>query len=415
MDKINTVKNNTDESSIGNSKQPLIHTMSEDIETLKHNLSKAKPAPKNLPPKEGTVLYPPKDLPIASPASPAPVKKPQALSESPFVPFANKQKPETGPQKPSGPAQQKTIFVRPENNLPPIVRLARQKAPASANLIPKEQKTPTYRPASPQLPLRRSSSEASHRGEQAGLAGVRPQTNPQAPGPSAFKKILTIVFLAAFAFFAYYFLRPVLNKPAVVLPPPAEIPDSLVADAKNMSVSADFNSGLMFSVRKYLEDNKNRTDVYGASRLIIKNIAGTEILKIENLKDFLGVNLPTGFLGAVDKNYSLLAFDYPKNNYLRLGLVFKIVKPEIIGQEASSWEPKIFGDLSPLLLGAPAFYDPAKNFGSNTYLGASVRYLSLGEARTALNYAIDKNKTFFLIATSKEDIYYLIEKTAKNQ
>lgn len=406
MDKINTVKNNTDESSIGNSKQPLIHTMSEDIETLKHNLSKAKPAPKNLPPKEGTVLYPPKDLPIASPASPAPVKKPQALSESPFVPFANKQKPETGPQKPSGPAQQKTIFVRPENNLPPIVRLARQKAPArlgevaakraSANLMPKQEKT---------------------------LIGALPQMSSRtpvnkielAPSSSAFKKILMAGVAAAFAFFAYYFLRPVLNKPAVVLPPPAEIPDSLVADAKNMSVSADFNSGLMFSVRKYLEDNKNRADVYGASRLIIKNIAGTEILKIENLKDFLGVNLPTGFLGAVDKNYSLLAFDYPKNNYLRLGLVFKIVKPEIIGQEASSWEPKIFGDLSPLLLGAPAFYDPAKNFGSNTYLGASVRYLSLGEARTALNYAIDKNKTFFLIATSKEDIYYLIEKTAKNQ
>ncbi len=397
MDKINAVKNNTDESRIGNSKQPLIHTMTEDIETLKHDLSKDKPAPKNLPPK---------NLPVIPFVASASVKKPQALSESPFIPFADKQKPETGPQKSGGPVQQKTVFVRPEDNLPPIARLARQKAPAaSTNLIPKEEKTPAYRPASPQL----------QRGEQAGLVGVRPQTNSQAPGPSAFKKILTVVFLAAFAFFAYYFLKPVLNKPAVAPPPPAEIPPSLVADAKNVSISADFNSGLMLSIRKYLEDNKNRADVYGVSRLIIKNTAGTEILKIENLKDFLGVNLPTGFLEAVDKNYSLLAFDYPENNYSRLGLVFKIVKPEIIGQEASSWEPEMFGDLSSLFLGGPTFYDPAKNFGSNIYLDASVRYLSLGEARTALNYAIDKNKTFFLIATSKEDIYYLIEKTAKNQ
>lgn len=387
MDKISAVKNNTDESRIGNSKQPLIHTMAEDIETLKHDLSKDKPAPKNLPPK---------NLPVIPFAASAPVKKPQALSESPFVPFADKQKPETGSQKSGGPVQQKTVFVRPEDNLPPIARLARQKAPASANLIPKEEKT---------------------------LIGARPQVSPRAsanktesaPSSSAFKKILIAALLATFAFSAYYFLKPVLNKPAVAPPPPAEIPPSLVADAKNVSISADLNSGLMLSVRKYLEDNKNRADVYGASRLIIKNTAGTEILKIENLKDFLGVNLPTGFLEAVDKNYSFLAFDYPENNYLRLGLVFKIVKPEIIWQEASSWEPAMLGDLQPLFLGAPAFYNPAKNFGSNTYLGALVRYLSLGEARTALNYAIDKNKTFFLIATSKEDIYYLIEKTAKNQ
>lgn len=371
--------------------------MSEDIETLKHSLSKTKLASKNLPPK---------NLPITPPA---PVKSPQAFNEPPFVPFANKQKIVTEPQKSGGTGQLKTVFVRPEDNLPPIARLARQKTPASANLIPKEERTPAYRPA--------------------GLAGARPQVSSQslvnktesAPLPtgrqasSAFQKILIAALLAAFAFSAYYFIEPVLNKPAVAPPPPAEIPLSLVSDAKNVSISADLNSGLMLSVRKYLEDNKNRADIYGVSRLIIKNTAGTEILKIENLKDFLGVILPAGFLEAVDKNYTLLAFDYPENNYLRLGLVFKIVKPEIIGQEASSWEPEMFGDLSSLFLGGPTFYNPAKNFGSNTYLDTSVRYLSLGEARTALNYAIDKNKTFFLIATSKEDIYYLIEKTAKNQ
>lgn len=395
MDKISTTKNSADEPKIGNSKQPLMRTMAEDIETLKHDSSQTRPAPKNLPPK---------DLPVASPAPPAPVKKPQAFGEPPFVPFSGKQKPEAAPQKSGAPVLQKTVSVRPEDNLPPIARLARQGPVSSANLMPRAESSRVF--SRPNAPI---------------SAGIAPKTNPPAPTEKPkqnFTRILKNIFIAillgVFIFGVYRYVGPIFIKPSNVLPP-LEIPPSLVADAKNVSVSAELDSGLMLSVRKYLEDNKNRADVYGASRLIIKNTAGTETLKTEDLKDFLGINLPAGFLEAVDKNYSLLSFNYPENNYLRLGIVFKINKPEIISQEASSWEPAMFGDLSPLFLGAPAFYDLAKNFASNVYLGASVRYLPLGKPGTALNYAIDENKKFFMLATSKEDIYYLIEKTAENQ
>ncbi len=384
MDKTNTIKNNAGDSRVGNSKEPLIHTMVEDIEMLNHDLPKAKTALKNLAPK---------DLPVKQEAS-APPKKPQAASEPPFIPFGNRQKPETAQPKPVEAVRQKTDFVRREDNLPPLVRLIRQGAPKSANLMPKSEK---LQGAAPMF-IRKSPAEIPKGGRR-----------------DVWKNIFIIIFSVALIFSAYYFLKPIFNKPATVILPPAEIPASLVADVKDVSISADFSPELTLIIRKYMESNKNRADIYGASRLIIKNARETEILKIENLKNFLGINLPPEFLQAVDKNYTLLSFNYPENNYLRFGLVFKIIKPETIERAVLNWEPAMVGDVSPLFLGAPAFYVPDKNFASNAYLGASIRYLPLGEAHTALNYAIGKNKTFFMITTSKEDIYYLIEKTTKNQ
>ncbi len=109
------------------------------------------------------------------------------------------------------------------------------------------------------------------------------------------------------------------------------------------------------------------------------------------------------------EDYDLVVFNYPKNNYLRMGIALKVKDPDLAVSLAKEWEPAMFIGTNSFLFDASGYYNNSKVFDQSNYKNASIKYLSLGKNNLALNYVVDKNKKIFLFATSQEDIYYLID------
>lgn len=262
--------------------------------------------------------------------------------------------------------------------------------------------------------------------------GLLPNVSPSSPGSyklsdrkkiskgfgfgKILKYVLAVVAIAIVSYGIYYFLNPKSNSN---LPVATEypVPESLVPGIKQniftiLQTGSDFD--LSSSIKEYFRDINNDT-TKGVSRLVIKTNNNNEIkvLSIEDLESLLKISFPLSVLNSLDKGYNLIVFKDAPTNYLRLGLVFKVNDPVALAEQLSAWEPSMFTDTEPLFLGSPVFNNPAVGFGSNDYKGASVRYLPLGSVDAALNYATDKNKKFLLMATSKDDIFFLIDSVSQ--
>jgi len=221
-------------------------------------------------------------------------------------------------------------------------------------------------------------------------------------GSKVLKYLAIMLIIAAVSYGAYYFIK--VKNPVVVKDP---IPELLIPGLEQNELAADLNSDISIEIKKYFKNSSDAKHLE-ASRLLIKDNSGDKVLKVENFKKALGLAIPDNIIEALDKNYNLIAFNYPEKDYIRLGLLFKIAKPEAIAENAKNWELTMFSDLEPLFLGDSGIADPNGVFKSNVYMGSDIRYYPLGKDNASLNYAIDNNKKFFMIATSKNDIYYLI-------
>jgi hypothetical protein len=218
------------------------------------------------------------------------------------------------------------------------------------------------------------------------------------------KYVLAIAVIAAVSYGIYYFVA--LNKQGVN--PPETAGELLIQGAWPVELKKNSGEEAVGEIKKYFYGlGASRSP--GVYRIILRDESGDKILTKDDFEKTLGIELPSAIANALSKDYNLLAFFYPQKNYLRLGLIFKVNDSNALSRELSLWEPSMFKDAESLFLGSPVLSDPAAGFGSNNYKEASVRYLPLGYADTALNYAMDKNKKFLLVATSKDDIFYLIE------
>lgn len=301
---------------------------------------------------------------------------------------------------PVTPKSEALLGAKEEENLPPEARLAAQSglSPFSPNFdLQKAAQTNKPRPNDATSQLDRYEIISS--GEKTGY------------GLGRILKYAAIVAVLAIASYGVYYLA-LLKK---ISPATEQSSELLIAGASELDFQSDLNTELSGEIKKYFfapgEQNGSGPKSAGAYRLVIKNRDGTKVLKTDDLKKYLKLDFPPDVMGALDKDYNLLAFNYPQKNYLRLGLAFKIRDAGALLEELAKWEPSMFANLEPLFLDSIA--PSAAGFQSNAYNSVNIRYLPLGSADAALNYAIDKNNKFLLIATSKEDMYYLIDKISQ--
>lgn len=417
-----------------NSAKPLIRTMEDDIRSLRAipPQKNAQPdfsqAPKNLPigsktksgyfsdtDKKTMPEYKPfggKDS-LQRPASAEPINAAEKQGEAKITAGKPAEKtppvPETPPPvkkenfKPTPPKK----YFKPaeeEKDLPPEARLAMQESSFSIDLKEEIKKSPlsalgkNHKPGSLALPASSGATTEAKRVRTSSFIG------------NILKYLVLMILIILISYGIYfYFIKGNQNRPPVVK---EEIPELVVPGVRQYEIKTDFGAELASVIKRHIKDNGNSVST-GASRLIIKDADGAKLLKAGNFKEALKINIPASIESALDaESYNLLAFDYPSRSYERLGLVFKIKDSASISRLAGNWEPTMFQDLEPLFLGSTGFYVPAKSFNGNTYKEASIRYLTLGKEDAALNYGIDKDKKFFLLATSKDDIYYLIDKVS---
>ncbi len=220
-------------------------------------------------------------------------------------------------------------------------------------------------------------------------------------------KIAALVLLVAGLFYGtYYFVfkrNPAANIPVSSQP--------VLAGMKEFGIALDFNSNAMPEIKEYVKNNAASAE--NVSRIIIKDKAGGKTLKISDFGKVLGVIMPAKFLDNLLEDYDLVVFNYPKNNYLRMGMVLKVKDAELAAVLAKEWEPAMFIGTNSFLFDASGYYDNSKSFGAGSYKNASIRYLPLGKNNLALNYMVDKNKNLFIFATSQDDIHYLIDELEK--
>jgi hypothetical protein len=212
--------------------------------------------------------------------------------------------------------------------------------------------------------------------------------------------VLIIVGVAVGAYYLYVSRNPNVN------PPPTSIPaENYVSGVTEITIDTDWNANLSTAIRSYFSNSMPA----GLYRVILKDKSGNS-MGLENFKQRLNISLPDPVAGALEQDYNLIAFNYPEKNYLRLGLVFRPKKMFDISAIVKNWEPDMYKNVESVFMGDSGVYDPKKQFGGNSRNGFSIRYLPLGYENIGLNYAIDNEKSFLLIATSKDDIFSLIDK-----
>jgi len=431
---------NIEDLSNHNSNKPAIRTMENDLHSLKSGAS-----PKDIL-KDFTKV--PGNLPVGSPKPPS--AKIPPVAKPPEPPVSSSSIP-SGRSEAAGKSFPQQIFkpVKPsvsgvsapvspgENKSQPIVKKESIK-PFPDNIPDIKTERPAFRsrpyiragetqilPPGARLAVQSLAADFGSENKAAD-SGLSPNASLSSAGSykfsdqgrigrgSGFGKILKCVLAAvaiAIAFYGtYYFMKPKNNLPAVTeYPVPAPL---ITGIGQNIFTVFPAGSGfdLSSSIKEYFRNINNNTTA-GVSRLAIKTKSNNEIkvLSISDLESLLKVSFPSPVLNSLDKDYNLISFNYPAKNYLRLGLVFKINDPNALLQQLFLWEPSMFKDTEPLFLGSLILNSSAAGFKSNNYNGASIRYLPLGPDNAALNYATDKNKNFFLIATSKNDIFSLID------
>lgn len=218
--------------------------------------------------------------------------------------------------------------------------------------------------------------------------------------------ILIITGIAAGAYYLYITKKSITNPVPVIAPS-----ETFIAGATEATISADLNTDLNNEIRIYFSSVRPS----GIYRLILKDKAGQNSQGLESFSKNLNIILPDSVANVLEKDYNLIAFNYPEKNYLRLGFVLKAKNSFDVSVSIKNWETNMYKDLKPIFLDNSGVYEADKQFSDNKYNNFDIRYLSLGTENIALNYAIDNEKKFLLIATSKEDIFNLIDKIIKGK
>jgi len=151
-----------------------------------------------------------------------------------------------------------------------------------------------------------------------------------------------------------------------------------------------------------------------------KNETDKKMLSLQKALDAIGItdieegvnNLPNGFLQETTNNYNLFLFKTEKGT-LRYGLAIKINNEQTISELMEKWEKegsknkKITTVLKPLFGDDRNFEEVFSPLSTATYRNVKIRYVSLTDQETALDYFIHKNTLVF--ATSKDSTFLMID------
>jgi len=154
--------------------------------------------------------------------------------------------------------------------------------------------------------------------------------------------------------------------------------------------------------------------------VIIDNSTEKNILSLEEAFDTIGIiniedninYLPKNFLETSTNNYNLFIFQANKSS-LRYGLAIKTSNANSMSAIMRSWEQegaknkKMISVLKPLFIDSKNFEDVFVPLSKTNYKDVEIRYISLIDKETALDYFIHKNILVF--ATSKDSAFLMVD------
>ncbi|MFA6097216.1 MAG: hypothetical protein WC788_06325 [Candidatus Paceibacterota bacterium] len=146
-------------------------------------------------------------------------------------------------------------------------------------------------------------------------------------------------------------------------------------------------------------------------RLIIKNDKG-DIVDLKNALGGIGFNvpaLPQNFMGATENDYSLIISKTSKLT-MRFAIAIRLKSPESMQTTMNSWEKdriKMKDGLNPLFISDRTSDIQNSYFQAGSYKNISIRYVSLPDKDSAIDYFIHKN--ILVIATTKDDTFKFID------
>ena len=160
--------------------------------------------------------------------------------------------------------------------------------------------------------------------------------------------------------------------------------------------------------------------------LVVDNETDKNILTLQEALDAIdiidieeGINyLPEGFLRETTNNYNLFLFKTKKDT-IRYGLAIKINNEHSMSELMKKWEEegsknkKMTTVFKPLFGNDRDFGEVFSPLSTTTYKGVEIKYISLIDKETALDYFIHKNILVF--ATSKDSAFTMVDLLTSNE
>jgi len=146
-------------------------------------------------------------------------------------------------------------------------------------------------------------------------------------------------------------------------------------------------------------------------KMVIKDSSGNMVV-LKDALEGIGMNtqsFPQTFIESSENEYDIIVFKTLRST-ARLGLAIKLKDSESMRSAMSSWEndrPKMKESLDPLFISDRSSDITNSFFQTGAYKGVSLRYVSLPDKDTAIDYFIYNN--ILVIATSKDDTFNLID------
>lgn len=231
---------------------------------------------------------------------------------------------------------------------------------------------------------------------------------------SRFKKILALAVIAIVLSGGglYYYISSL--KTPVIIEKPVVISGSELKEFSSVDSSVEITSE---QIKKLKALEEAATDKFAADtnirffKLIIKDNDGNIVGSKEALED-IGIyidNFPAGFADSYKNEYNLLVFKTQRGSY-RLSVAIRMKDADVAKTLMSDWEndkAKMASELSPLFT-SDRMADTANNFfQSGNYKNVFMRYLSLPDKNTAIDYFVYNDA--LVIATSRDDIFKMID------
>ncbi|MCK4592423.1 hypothetical protein KAT63_03215 [Candidatus Parcubacteria bacterium] len=242
-----------------------------------------------------------------------------------------------------------------------------------------------------------------------------------------------IIFIAGIVFIltgsALYFVSKI--KPPAPPAPPAIVTGIELEEFSNLEKEIIIEKNGLKGNDTWLkikaeEIFDSSTNIKIIKLIIIDNNTNKNILTLEEALDTIGIiniedninYLPKNFLEISTNNYNLFMFQANKNS-LRYGLAIKVNNADSMSVIMESWEQegaknkKMTSVLKPLFIDDKNFEDVFVPLSATRYRNVEIKYVSLIDKETALDYFIYNDILVF--ATSKDSAFMMVDLLTSNE
>src|SRR3989344_3256768 len=203
--------------------------------------------------------------------------------------------------------------------------------------------------------------------------------------------------------------------PVVAPPPPVvaepELPQPLIAVDRTVIISIATLADTDAYAKIALENAKIAEDkIVVRYAFKLSTDAEKRFLTQKESASLLKLTVPAGYWG---QSVKMEIIGYKNLGSFRYGFVSSITNKTTMHSVAGAWEKTVVDDLKPLYV-EKAYVKPSPMvFSSNTYLDFTKRFINMPAPDVSLDWAV--SPAYFVIATSKDMIFAVLDKTKVSQ